>query len=1020
MQADHRWLQDPEVFGVNREAAHSDHHWYGTEEERQREENTRRQSLSGEWYFLWSASPEEGEKAFFRPDFPVEKMNNIPVPCHMELAGYGSCHYTNTTYPWDGSEELTPPMIPVHYNPTGRYVKLWQMPETWQGRRITITFEGAESALYVWVNGRFIGYSEDSFTPAEFDITEALQPGENRIAAEVVRFCSGSWLEDQDMFRFSGLFRDVVVQAFPPLHVRDLFVKTLFPEGIGKQASLQIRTSVEGDTAGCLAALRLISPKGNLFPELTCRLDCENSWAVPVPAPRLWNGEDPALYTLEIRLLDREGRLQEIVAQPVGFRQVEIRDGILLLNGKRLVFRGINRHEFSCTAGRAITEEDMLWDIRFLKEHNINAVRTSHYPDQTRWYELCDRYGIYLIDETNMETHGTWSMAVRKDPAWNVPGSHPEWKAAVTDRAGSMLERDKNHPSVLLWSLGNESFAGEDLRAMAELLRSRDGSRPLHYEGVFHCREFEDVSDVESRMYPSPAEVEKCLQSGLKKPFVLCEYMHSMGNSCGGMSSYTDLEDRFPSYQGGFIWDYMDQAILTETEDGRPFLGYGGDFGDHPHAGNFSGDGILYADRTPSPKAAEVKARYAPMRITVTEEEVLAENRQMFADSSRYCLIAELYHQGVLQESRPLALPLLAPGEKARLPHGYGKDRMRGVRGEYTVRVLALLAMEEELLPAGHAVSFGEWTGGRWEVPAVRAAGEMTVVPGWDTLGVRGEGFLHRFPLGAEGSISLRYGEEEMLAGMPRPVFWRALTDNDRAAGLAFSQAFWQAADHGQQRRCLGWKRDENGYPAVTYAYRLPFAEPGREATVSWTVRPDGNVLVQAVWPGTPGAFPPPALGLEFCLKKSRNRVCYYGLGPEENYRDRHSGTGLGLYRTTAADSMAEYLKPQECGSHMGVRMLSVVDEGGRGLCFLAAAGGAFEAGVLPWSAAQLETARHAYELPEPSAAWVRILWGQQGVGGIDTWGSWTEEAYRLPAEGDKKLEFLITPAGGIRPGENE
>ncbi len=1019
MNADRKWLADPRIVQVNRLAPHSDHSFFLSEPAAESGRNPWRQSLSGDWYFEWAATPDAGDPEFYLREDPASAMDTIPVPCHMEMAGYGQPQYTNTTYPWDGSEVIVPPQIPREYNPTGRYLRTWTMPEEWQGHKVHLTFEGAESALFVWVNGHFAGYSEDSFTPAEFDVTEWLKPGENRIAAEVVKWCTGSWMEDQDFFRFSGLFRDVVIYAVPDCHVRDLFVRQAFPEGIGGPAVLTLETSLEGESLCGEAEVRLLAPDGNRAFNGRFSVGKENRWEIRVGNPILWNGENPVLYTLQIRLFGKDGRLLELASQRTGLRQVEIRDGIFCLNGQRLIFRGVNRHEFSCTAGRAIGEEDMRRDLRILKEMNINAVRTCHYPNQSRFIELCDEAGIYLIDETNLESHGTWAAAVPVQPEWNVPGGHPEWKEAALDRARNMLERDKNHPSVLLWSLGNESFAGENMREMAKFLRSRDGSRPVHYEGVCHCREFDDISDVESRMYLPPDGVAEYLESSPGKPFMLCEYMHSMGNSCGGMKSYTDMEDRYPMYMGGFIWDYLDQALLTENEDGVPFLGYGGDFDDHPNAGNFSGDGLLYADRRLSPKAAEAKALYAPVRITVSETKVRIENRRFFTDTGIYHFTAEYYEDGVLKESRVLPVPAVSPGETAELPHGFQKEKTK----ETTIRVLANLAEDEAFLSAGHEAAFGEWTGGRTEEPGFlneenlpqvcgtvsETGDEFRVIPGWDTLGVRGRNFHYRFPLGPGDSISLRRGDRELLAGNPRLIFWRAITDNDRAAGSLISQGFWQAADHGQTRVRAEWKTDEQGCPEVTYEYRLPGGAEYEPVRLAYRVLPDGTLEVRTDWPQMPVPEGPPALGVEFRLKKSFSRLTYFGLGPEENYIDRNHGVKLGLYETTPADSMARYLKPQECGNHTGVRQLTLTDEDGRGLQFSALTV-PMEASALPWSSRQLEEAEHRFELPEPSYTWVRILACQQGVGGIDTWGARPEKQYLLDSGIRRTFSFAIRP----------
>ena len=1043
------WLQNPEIVRVHRLDPHSDHAFYASGQELEERKSSFKQKLSGEWYFVWAKNPTECPEGFWREDYPLETMGTIQVPGHMEMQGYGAPHYTNTTYPWDGSEALTPPRIPAIYNPTGCYAREWELPEHFSGRRIHLVFDGAESAMYLWVNGRFAGYSEDTFTPAEFDVTEWIHEGKNRIAVMVVHFCSGSWLEDQDFWRFSGLFRDVWAVSLPACHVRDLFVHTEFPENA---ALLRVEGELSCTEPVGKVMYRLLSPEGTLAAEGIIDPDKEGNsperddrkpveFCIPVASPRLWSGEDPALYHLQLLLYGREGDLLEVTDTAVGFRQITLEKGLLRLNGKRLIFRGVNRHEFSCTGGRTIKEEDMLWDIRFMKQHNINAVRTSHYPNSTRWYELCDEYGIYLIDETNMETHGTWSKARDPEHFSDLPGSDPLWRTASVDRAASMLERDKNHPSILLWSCGNESYGGENLRAISHFFHERD-VRPVHYEGVCHCREFEDISDVESRMYLPPDGVREYLSGPHAKPYLSCEYMHAMGNSCGGMKSYTDLEDRFEDYQGGFIWDYLDQAILTKNRYGEEYLAYGGDFDDRPTAGTFSGNGILFADRRITPKAAEVKALYAPVRITVTEETVTVENRRMFGDTQNDCFVGELFREGILTDSWILNIPALAAGESVTVKHGApapekcresagGEDFRYGKNGdtEWTIRISCRLKEDTPWAAAGHEISFGEWTGKRRDTAseeASAAAGSgreaetgtlqgsggrgderenFRIILGDDILGARGARFLHRLPMSPEGMFSLRYDEMEMLKAHPRGIFWRALTDNDRGSRQQTRLNVWKAAEYGQFRESVQYKENPDSL-SVTETWRLP---AGGSYEICYEFLPDGAIRVELAWPGEKQRPELPALGLQLPLNPALTRVRYYGLGPEENYCDRNHGVKLGLYETTAEQSCTPYLRPQECGNHTGVRSLQVTDESGRGLR-ITAEEDPFEFSLLPWSADQLEQAAHPWELPRPAASWLRILCAQQGVGGIDSWGAKTEEQYCIPSEVPRCLRFTIAP----------
>ena len=1027
-----RWLNDPELVSVGRTEAHSDHAFYLSKEGYLFSTQDGRECLNGSWHFSWSRRPEEGDTEFFREDRPLDMLDCIPVPGHWELNGYGHPHYTNSTYPWDGSEALTPPAIPREYNPTGRYLTDWQMPSTWEGRRIRMVFHGAESALFLWVNGQFAGYSEDSFTPAEFDITELVHSGVNRLAVEVVRYCSGSWLEDQDFFRFGGIFRDVEILALPEVHIEDLFVRTIFKEDDLSCAWVEVSGRLSGSDRAIRLGANLRDRRQTIITTSEWNRDRNVdkeafSFSLQVKDPHLWSGEDPYLYQLHLHVIGEDETLLESVIQPLGIRSVCIRDGVFLLNGKRIIFRGVNRHEFSDRTGRVISEEEMCWDIRFLKENHVNAVRTCHYPNVRRWYELCDEYGIYLIDETNMETHGTWSKANSNGPSVNVPGSLPEWKKAAVDRACSMLERDKNHPSILLWSCGNESYGGENLRHMTDFFHRRDPGRPVHYEGICHCREFEDVSDVESRMYLPPAGVREYLAHRYKKPLISCEYMHAMGNSLGGMKYYIDLE-KYPSFAGGFIWDYMDQALWTNGADGTEKLGYGGDFADRPHAGNFSGDGILFAGRRISPKVCEMKALYAPLFVDVREDGVEIFNRNFFTDSSVYRYAAEVYADGILQETYELQLPVIAPQEKAFIPWEEALNikilekqpswtkQSSGLRGgqenetesdqesgpEMVVRVCVRRTGEES-----EEISFGEFIRQRIHGAKKKSVAEsgFRVIEGDDTIGAAGKDFLVRFPIQEESAVSLQKDGREYLLSTPVVTFWRALTDNERGTHASYRLAAWKMADYGKMQKDCRW---ENGgdYLRITYTYVLPGIKDSK-VMISYRVESDGEILVTLDWPGCKDMPEFPALGMVFRLPRAYDRVTCYGMGPQENYVDRCHGVRLGSFETTAADSFSPYLKPQECGNHTGVRSLTVCDSMGYGLVF-SAENEPFEASVLPWSAQQLEDALHAEELPAPSATWVRILAVNAGVGGIDSWGSKAEEEYLPDASVPRRLTFTI------------
>lgn len=648
MQPDIKWLDDPQTVRVGQLPAHSDHRIYGNTEEMKRRESSLVQPLNGLWQFVWSVNPQSRPVDFFKEDYDAEGFGEIRVPCHMEMAGYDKIHYINTMYPWEGKvyrrpayalgedQEQAGSFSQADYNPVGSYRKVFDLDEGLWGKRVCICFEGVEQAMYVWLNGQFIGYAEDSFTPSEFDLTPYIREKDNVLAVEVYKNSTAAYLEDQDFFRFSGIYRNVSLYAKPKLHLEDLWVKPRVSEDLQKGSlEVTLRLSAEEEAvesrrkedgmagtenekikdgwAQGRIALTLQDKEGRIIAEQSCEAMPEITLAFDtMEQVKLWDHKDPYLYQLTVALKDGQGEVVEAAPCEVGFRLLELRDKVIYLNGRRLILNGVNRHEWSARGGRCITLQDMEWDIECFKRNNINAVRTCHYPDQIPWYELCDKNGIYMMSETNLESHGSWQKANDIEPSWNVPGSLPQWREAVVDRARTNFETFKNHPSILFWSLGNESFVGDDIEAMQGLFKEKDPSRLVHYEGVIYNRAYEDtVSEVESRMYATPADIVEYLEHDPKKPFILCEYMHDMGNSLGGMDSYINLLDRFEMYQGGFIWDYIDQGILVQDQvTGNYAVRYGGDFDDRPSDYEFSGNGIVFADRTEKPAMQEVRYYY--------------------------------------------------------------------------------------------------------------------------------------------------------------------------------------------------------------------------------------------------------------------------------------------------------------------------------------------------------------------------------------------------------------------------
>ena len=648
MKADIRWLDDPQVFRVNRLDAHSDHKFYENKEDYENKEQRLKQSLNGIWKFHYSENAMERPADFYQKWFQCRSFDEMKVPQHIELAGYDKIHYINTMYPWEGHIYRRPAgtgkekgkgmFSQAEYNPVGSYIRKFDLQDGLRGKRIILSFEGVEQAFYVWVNGEFAGYAEDSFTVSEFDITPYVKEKDNLLAVEVHKRSTAAFLEDQDFFRFFGIFRDVNLYGIPAVHIEDLWVRPIYhPEDGKAEIELDIRLSQKKKEKNIRGKIKVLL-KDDSDEKKTVLLDETENLDDPAIQTNLpvegsvnnvlhfryelkktvnaWSNADPYLYELLIEVQNEKDETVEVVPYPIGFRKIELKDGKMLLNGKRLIINGVNRHEWNARSGRCITEADEKWDIECIRRNHINAVRTCHYPDHISWYYRCDQAGIYLMAETNLETHGSWQKMGAVEPSWNVPGNIECWRACTLDRAVSNFETFKNHTSVLFWSLGNESYAGNVLREMNQYYKEKDPGRLVHYEGVFHNRSYEDViSDMESQMYTSPENVKEYLENNPKKPFLLCEYMHDMGNSLGGMESYMRLLDQYDNYQGGFIWDYIDQALWVKDEvTGREVLRYGGDFDDRPSDYEFSGNGILFADRTEKPAMQEVRHYYGLRR----------------------------------------------------------------------------------------------------------------------------------------------------------------------------------------------------------------------------------------------------------------------------------------------------------------------------------------------------------------------------------------------------------------------
>ena len=633
MNADMKWLDNPEVFKVNQLEPHSDHCYYLDYSDMKKEKNPLLQSLNGQWEFAYSKNVMERPVDFYKETFDASGFDKIMVPGHIELAGYDKIRYINTMYPWEGKEyhrgaysmEATGAeegmFSEAQYNPVGSYIKYFDLDKNMCGKRIHICFEGVEEAMYLWLNGQFIGYAEDSFTPSEFDLTPYIKEKGNVLAVQVHKMSTAAFLEDQDFFRFFGIFRNVTLKAIPDVHLEDVWFKPVLNQD-NESGSVSVSMKVSAtDSQNVTAGFILKDREENILVEKSLQLNKENNHlegtiCVDLESVKLWDNHNPYLYHAYVELKAEDGSLAEVIPYDIGFRRIEIIDKVVYLNGKRLVITGVNRHEWNARTGRCIGIEDMKADISCMLRNNINSVRTCHYPDQIPWYYMCDDAGIYVMAETNLESHGSFQKLGAIEPSCNVPGSIPQWRDAVLERAKNNFETFKNHTSILFWSLGNESYAGDDIEAMNVYFAEKKDGRLVHYESSYYNRAYEDtISDFETRMYAKPEDVEEYLNNSPKKPYILCEFMHDMGNSMGGLGSYMKLIDKYDRYHGGFIWDFIDQAIMVkDSVTGKDVLRYGGDFDDKPADYEFSANGIVFADRKEKPAMQEVRYYYGLYR----------------------------------------------------------------------------------------------------------------------------------------------------------------------------------------------------------------------------------------------------------------------------------------------------------------------------------------------------------------------------------------------------------------------
>lgn len=971
------WIKDPEVFRVNRLDATASITYFRDETEAKNGQSQYILSLNGYWKFHYSEGLNTLIDDFYRLDYDCQNWADIQVPGHLQMQGYGVPMYVNQVYPWSGTAAIHPGEIPEK-NPVGSYVTYFEKTAFMTDKKLVLQFNGVESAFALWMNGQFVGYSEDSFTPSAFDITAYVREGQNKVAVQVYQFSSGSWLEDQDFYRFSGIFRDVELKLIPRVHVKDLAIRTDLNESYD-QAIVHVKALIEAEQSNYLVHF-VLKDQEQVIARKTVQHNNDIEIDFPVAQPKLWSAERPNLYQLCIQIEDEQGSI-EWMKQNVGIREFKIKDGLMCINGKRIVFHGVNRHEFSAYSGRVVDQALTLKDIQIMKENNINALRTSHYPNQSFVYDLCDEYGLYVIDEVNLETHGTWSDLF--DPDHILPDNKIQWQANVLDRAHSMFERDKNHPSILIWSLGNESYGGSVLYQEAQYLRKKDNTRLIHYEGLSHDRRYPATSDIESQMYTPASEVAAFIEAHPEKPFILCEYAHAMGNSNGALMKYIDLEKQYALYQGGFIWDFVDQAIYR---DGK--FHYGGDLRERPSDYDFCGNGIVFADRSLTPKMQEVKYCYQYVDIDIDAEKLTCQNRYLFRDLAEFDFLLTLYRNGQAISSTKIEIAC-QPDKTVTISNPY---TLPDHQAEYSV----VLTMSEN----GHEYAHEQFIY-PYQKTCEHVRQPVHMTEDYLNIGVWAEAFQVVFSKN-KGLVSYRYRGHEMIRVAPQPHFFRAATNNDVENQYGFRHGPWLLASLYAKCHFVKVEKEETQV-SVFYEYQLPYLGDEKVYLV-YTVYGNGEIVMDLTYQPDKEQVQMPAFGMLLRLYDEMNEVHYYGNGPAENYIDRQSGAILGQYTYDVRENVTPYLYPQECGNRTAVRNLTISD-GIRKLCI---SGDGFEFSALPFTPFELENARHQDELPNKYQTVICLYEQQMGVGGDNTWGARTHDEYLLSNRKQHRLTLSL------------
>lgn len=1019
-QKDKPWWLDPEVNEVNTMAPRAAFFAYETENLAKADQKARSErylSLEGKWKFNFSKDHDKAPRDFYSLKYDDSQWTDFPVPGILELNGYGDAIYSNNDYPWRTQFRPEPPFVEERNNYTGSYRKMVTVPADWKGERIYLHVGSATSNLMVWVNGKFVGYSEDSKVSAEFDLTKYLTPGkENLIAMQVMRWCDGSYLEDQDFWRFTGIAREVYLYARPQAHIADLFIT---PDLVNnyQDGTLEVKLNAVG-AKGETVMFSLKDKEGKEVAAQTAKVGGNGEVKVNfnVKNPLKWTAETPNLYTLYTTLMDGK-QVAEVVPQRVGFRKVEIKNAQVLVNGQPVLFKGANRHELDPVTGYVVSMDRMLEDIRVMKELNINAVRTCHYPNDPRWYELCDIYGIYMVAEANIESHGMGygDKTLAKEPTY---------EKAHLERNESNIKIYKNHPSIIFWSVGNEAGYGPNFEKAYDLVKAYDPSRPCQYEQAGQ----NGKTDIFCPMYYDYGGCEWYAKGDNPRPLIQCEYAHAMGNSMGGFKEYWDMVRKYPKYQGGFIWDFVDQGLRVKNKQGKTIYAYGGDFGRYPTSDhNFNCNGIINPDRKPNPHANEVRYYYQNIWATAKDlkaGEVEVYNENFFKSLDDVELQWTLESEGKVLANGRSALDI--PAQQKRVVKLDGYSLPADVKGEVVLNLDFVLKKAEPMLDAGYAVAREQFVVNPYTFPTMESV--LAVTSGkYDTRKVEKEEKVAWVTLSA-GNTSVTFnhwngwidyldvdGKPMLEEGYAiTPDFWRAPTDNDYGAGTQRKLHAWK----NPEMKMKSFKVVENEGKAekgVEVVYDMPSVEA--TLTMTYTLTPAGELVVNEAMTVNKDAKHKPELmryGMQLVMPKAYNMLTYYGKGPGENYIDRNNGDRLGVYDAKVADQYWGYVRPQESGNKTEVRYWQVKDENGKGLEFYSFA--PMECSTLNYLASDLDDGwdknahqSHSGDLTPRDFSVVKLAARQRGLACVNSWGAIPLEQYRMPYQ-DYSFTYVIRP----------